>query len=742
MSTEKKEVEISRGLTKRSLAIGLVLIIAMTVYENVWNWTYAWNDRLQNFTPTMEGVLASPWYMFWSWALWIFFLPLLLFAFLPKRLRLTPQELAVIFAMILVTYPLAQRQGHLRNPASGALSTPKGWTADEPFRYIWKFMAPWHANTIPLTPDGRVDTKLIDAYWNARPRSRVPGPLGWPIEWGYFMPSIVFGFFEIIFTLFMAVFLAAILRKQYVEIEALPFPNATAATTLINEATTTPEGGSGWFATKPKLLSNKWLWIGALLAQVFMIPVWLGLLLPYAGVAATPYEVYTDVARNVIIPYMPIAVVYTIPWALGFGLLMPLEVLISWFITWIVFIVILTNVQWMAGIFTPPPTTASMDWYNSRAISYYFLRVDPAGQGLRAWSFGILLAAAFYPMWVHRRHVIATIKAMWKPQPELERGDIPIKWYWIGFIVSFIGYLALFSITAAAPYLWMTALSMILLMIAWVGVSRVRAETGWYGGFGPGGTLLGYRYPNHWWNRVALKNLIGESKPEGAATGANAVYFWTFQSCHSTFQNEYAPIGMPMPTMLEAFKVGYDTKTVARDLLVGVIIALIVAYWVCNTMVVWMFHTFNWYQGPGQARMVLHDWWTSGHASRGAPEGWRGYWYMGYGDPTGPDIPNTVTQYVIGAVVGVVLLWLRARFPAFIYNPLTIPMWGLVGRCSDVFVMFLLALIIKYLVVRTYGVIQYERKLIPLAIGLIIGGILLFVTDDILYFAFRRRFYV
>jgi len=748
MSKERKR-EVTTGLTPRSLIIGIALVIALSLYMVMGFYTNA-RSSIPEATPSRAGGAAagSMWSSFWSGAALTFFAPLIVFVLLPKRFRLRSQELAVIFTMIVVTYPWVMKCAPLLydasfvltygGPGTNTVESRGGWTTEEPFNQMIKWIAPYHFNTIPIVND-EVHRELL-YFANGGFLGRPPN-VAVPVRWDAFLPGLTFIFFEVFFLILMNIFLAAILRKQYVEIESLPFPNSTIGTTLVKEATTTP-GGTGWFANKPKILSNKWLWLGFLVSQVLMIPCWAALLLPYAGVSdVTPFQVYRSEVKELIIPLIPITVTFTNSWALGFGLLMPVNVLLSWFITWIVFIVILTNVQWMAGIFPPPPENASMSWYVSRAINYYFLQVDPPGQGLCAWSWGILVAAAFYPMWVHRRHVIATIKAIWQPSPDLERGQTSYKWLYLGLLLSYIGYLALFAITPAAPYLWMTAISVIILMITMVGVSRFRAETGAYGGFWASGSVWGYRYPNHWWNRLVLKNLIGEPKPEGCATGENAVYYWVFDSCHNFTQNEAPPSAAMMPTMLESFKIAYETGTRPRDLIIASAIAIIVAYWVGNPIFIWLRHAAPWREDAFSSKTdILHDLYTGGIASRGAMIGTRGYWYMGYGAPNGPDVTNTLIQYAIGIVLGVILFWLRARYPSFIYNPFAIVMWGLCYQAGDFFVLFLLALIIKYFVIKTYGVLFYEQKIIPLAIGIIIGGAFIFSVDDILYWAFKRIF--
>ncbi|MCS7120584.1 MAG: hypothetical protein NZ952_05210 [Candidatus Bathyarchaeota archaeon] len=724
-----EEVELKSGLTPKAVVTGVVLVALLAAWSTLFTYTYPMNTYLQPYLPA-DRVNMSIYWMFWAGALFTFFCPLLVFVLLPEKMRFTRQELSVIFAMVIVVYPLTVKTGNMMALPSIALSGAPWLDGDYPERNFW--IMPWHCPAWKRLPDGTWEYQ----YVNGGPVGR-PLNVAVPVRWDLYFPGYVFGFFELGLLLIMGFCVAALIRKQYIEVEALPFPNAAAATCLINEATTLPEGKAGFLGTKPKLLSNKWLWIGFLVAQGLMIPAWLGLILPRMGISATAYQFYATSA-NQIIPYIPVRIVFTAPWILGLGLLLPLDVLISHQITWIVFVVIIANLQWIVGFYGPPPATATMFWYIRQVEQNLLIRVSPGGQGLNAWAVGILIVGAIYPMWVHRRHVKSVIMSIFKPQPELERGDIKYRWYWLGLILSFIGYVLLFAIPEyrgynIRPFLWITALFLIFTLIMWLGEARLRAETGAVGGF-VSYVVLYYFSPRFWGPRALMAQLMGYPDVAGNASGRNMIYYWTFQSTHGMFCNQNSPIGIPIANMLEGFKVGHEAKVRPVDLLIAAIIGIVVAYWVCNPLWSWLLCTANWQGQQGLAEEhIRHDWHTSYTASRGAPIGWRGYWYMGYGDPW-PDVTNITYQYIIGGAVGLICFILRAKFPAFIYNPWTIVLWGVCrGNIHDAWFFFLVALIVKFIVIRVWGVTFYEKSLVPLSVGLIVGGALIFPINEIIY---------
>jgi hypothetical protein len=721
MSSEREVIK--KGLTPRAFIIGASLSVAITVWMTIWSYTISHLFSGYDYV-VGSWTQPSPYNLFWANGLWIFLIISLISAVLPGRFRLTPQELSVILTMVIITLPLVTNWHEVAYSASFCygLAAGGGWLSGE-FEKMLLWLEPWwvQTNAYPAAKN---------LYQNGGIFGR-PISVAIPIDWSIHIPWMTWHMLQIITLGCLGLFLAAIIRKQYVEIEALPFPNAVAATTILLGAATS--------SARPRIFSNKWMWLGVLISQILVIPGWIYLLGRLTGFDTTAFKFNTSPKYDLIIPFIPIALVWVAPWILGFGTLMPTEFLISYFITWIVFVVGIANIEWMIGLFTPPPATATMSWYVSR-ITTYLIVLNPPGIGMNGVVYGITLAAALYPLWAHRRHVIATIKAIWKkPSAEFEQNEaLPYKWLYVGAIVSFIAYLILFAITPAAPTLWIIAIFIILALVWFMGGARLIASAG-MGGKWTEATISLQSSPNQWMNRTIVAWIWGRPKPGGEPE--NAMFAFHVQGAQGYWLNR-AMNSFPTPILLDCFKVAEITKTRSRDILIAGIVALIIPAILGNPIHVWLDMQANWRMGPGQNSWTAHD---AGYsailAARGTPYGWRGYWYMGYPQTAEwPDLPGLWTLIIGGLVFGWLCFWLRTRYPSFIYTPLSIIFW-FSGLNADMwFFLLIVAFVIKYLIIRTFGVLYYEQKIVPMAVGLIVGGMIYMWADGAYYWLYGRVF--
>lgn len=727
MSGEK--VELAKGLTIRALIIGAALSVVLSVLMTIGAYTIS-----HHFSGTAYVVGASnspsPFNLFWCNGLWVMLLLILVTSPLPKRLRLTKQELTVILTMCIITIPLVTNWSEVAYAMTFAPESIAGggalYTVGGEADVLVKWWQGW-LTRIDAYPTSK--NQYVNGGWLGRPINVV---LPYPFE--KYLPMFVWHWGQIITLGLLCIFVAAILRRQYVDIEALPFPNAVAAVTLINEATEV-DG-------KVKIFRDKWFWLGFAVAQIMVLPGYIYILGSRLGFDTTWWQFNTAAKYDLIIPYMPLTFVWVAPWFLGFGTLMPTDFLISFFITWLVFIVGIANIEWMIGMFTPPPSNANMAWYVAR-IRDNLIILNPAGVGLNAVAYGIMIAAAVYPLWVHRRHVVTTIRALWrKPPTEVEEKEaLPYRWLYVGAILSFIGYLICFAITPAVGVLWLMIPFLILTVFWWIGGARFIATVG--GGGRWSEQRMGFNaIPNGWAARTALFSLYGKPTVQDALSGRVMLYahyihgvqgYWTMRSANS----------MPMPIVLDCFKVASVTGTRTRDILIAAIIGLLIPVFIAGPLRSSMNYWATWRVGPGQNSWCSEDaGWVAVIAARGEPYGWRDAWYIGYpvGNPW-PDVPGVTTLILIGLVIGVVCFWLKSRFSWFIYTPFAIVFWASELGGELWWFLLLIALIIKLIVIRTFGVLFYEEKIVPLATGLIIGG-MLYMTIDFTHYWFTGRVFV
>jgi len=724
-------VEVKRGLTIKSLTLGTVILLVYTVISviHVYTETAMYNGSLMAF----EGYADSRYYYyFWGEIIFTSFVVFLLLSLLRKRLGLTPQEYTVLFVFILFATPMLVNTTAVtyawwwlfHSMASGRLA----WYV--PAQLEW--MAPYYWFGTPA------DHLYINGGYVGRPLN-----VAVPVRWGPFLTIIGYNGAQVMFSAILMISLAAILRKQYLETEALPFPLVTTATELIRETTTVLEGATSWWSKRPGLLRNKWLGIGFLVAQALSVTgyIWWIKTIAAPGLDIKAFKPVIDI----IVPTIPIMTQWMAPHLLGFSLLMPLDVLISFFIVWIVIVVGLTNVLWMGGVFPPMPAASTMTSYVSRAQSYLII-MSPPGIGMNGIAYGVFLVGAIFPLFVHRGDVMSTLRAVFKPKPELEKDEaLSYRWLYLIAILGFLGYIALFAFTTPAV-VWIGAISLIMAIILWTGISRLRAETGGWGGYAIDLNVTLYPNFNQLWPRLTLLNVVGTPSTAGERW-PNSIHFNTIQMSQGYWKTLYAG-GMgslPMSLMLEAFSLAKSTRTRARDIFVTGIITLVLTFFLGSVLMVWIFHTANWSFLPATITSywngnLLDSAFTPMLNSRGTPLGARGYWYMGYGAPAGPDVPGTLTVISSGIIIAVVLFWIRTRYPAFIFNPWAIPLWFGLANAEQFWFMALIALLLKYLTIRVYGAKTYENKLLPLSLGLIIGAGFFFAMDRVLFFAFIRKF--
>jgi len=727
MSSEK--VELVKGLTVRALVVGVALSIFLTVAYVIGSYTISHHFSGYDY---VVGSWDSPsiFNFFWPVGLWTILLLTLVTSPLPRRLRLTKQELTVILTMCIMTIALTTCWSEVAYGMATRSTMGGGaiWTVGGQDNILIKWYCFWwsRVDAYPVEPH-----LYVNGGWIGRPINVVlPCPLH------LYAPAIIWHAAQMITLGLLCIFMAAILRRQFIDIESLPFPNATAASTLIIEATTEVEG-------KIKLFRDKWFWLGFALAQIMVIPGYIYVMGAIVGFDTTAFRIAaTTTSWNLIIPYIPLAFCWFAPWILGLGVLMPTDFLISFFITWIVFIVIIANVEWMMGMFSPPPATATMGWYAGR-INDYIIILNPPGIGLEGIAYGILIAAGIYPLWVHRSYVLTTLKALWrKPPAELEEKEaLPYKWLWTGAILSFIGYLICYAITPAAEVLWLMIPFIIMNIIWWIGGARFVATAG--GGMWSA-ARIGWGPHLNWAARAALFSLYGKPTVAGAISGRNLLYAHFVTGTHGYWTGRSAG-SMPMPVVLDCFKIGSATGTRMRDILIASIIGLVIPVAIANPLRISMNYWCTWRVGPGQ-----NSWASDDYAlqyvlvGRGEPYGWRDCWYEAYpvGNPW-PDVQGVSTLIIVGFIIGIVCFWLRARFTWFIYTPFSIWLWAYwtTNRGAEfLWFLLLIALIMRLIVIRTFGILFYEEKIVPLATGLFIGGMLYMTIDFAYYWQYGRVF--
>jgi len=226
--------------------------------------------------------------------------------------QLTPQELAVIFCMMLVSSMISSRglMEDLMPTMVGVnyFADPVNKWDKLFFPHIKKWLVPWD-------PSGPPKQEIVKGYYEGY-------FYGEPIPWGKWLPPLMIWSILILLVFFSFFCLAVIMRKQWVEGEKLPFPLVQLPLEMMTEG--------------DSFLSNRLMWFG------FAIPAFVFGLNGLQKVFPSLPEVPVDINLN---QYMT-----THPWTgvtffhayisfagIGFFYLLPSQLLFSFWFFYLLF---------------------------------------------------------------------------------------------------------------------------------------------------------------------------------------------------------------------------------------------------------------------------------------------------------------------------------------------------------------------------------------------------------------------
>ncbi|MEM2888290.1 MAG: DUF6785 family protein [Candidatus Bathyarchaeia archaeon] len=676
-----------------------------------------------------DYVDSSAQFMPWVWVLTYMFL----FVFINKWLKFSASEIALIMFMIIA--PMGLYNGYANYLY--ALFTypcymqvfPKTYP-DQLAKMTWLF--PWNGG-------GKWEDFYYPNGWIGRPQSV---DMWASVRWDLIGTAIVWNVAQMLSLILMSMFVIAIIRRQWVEVESLPFPNVALANLLVTSATETDKT-----KTESWIKRNKWLLIGILVGEVMLVGGWLDMVnRAFMGRSLDLSLLKVNTAAdnpniNLMIPYFPLTLMWQSPAGLGFSLMMPIDVLISFFIVFLIAVIIWPNLAVSAGIWATGPSKHILQGWSGYWL-WSALRLIPnspgGGSGWAAVAWGVLFAGALWPLVVGRKEIMASIRAISKPSPETEKNEVlSYKYLWIGAIVSGIVFLALLAPTGAI--LWVVALFTILSTLIWVGTARFTAETGGWGGFARDGFSLLHTggAHQHWAVRALLYNTVGDPRVNDPGSYVNQQIFYTIKG--TNWFSQQAPGYLPPTTLLmEGFSLAALTKLRNRDLFIGMATSIVVAFIVGVPLSGWLAAglTLPVAQGPNTSAANFELGIPIIHNTRDLPPGDSLAWYYGwpYGDVPMENFLKVIATWIIGIAIAFICYWLRSRYPKFIFHPMAIvlafgitqPPWGEAGRYLLVAAVALAA---KYLVTRYYGAKAFEEKVKPFALGSVIApGILYIIT--------------
>jgi hypothetical protein len=659
----KKGETLISGLTVKSITIGTALVIFWALYYVI----------VTGFSKTVMAQLPS--------ILVTFFMLTMIGRVMPKA-RLNPHELTVVYSMIASTMGMAL-----------------WWTAPNLYSSLYH---------LTQSPNAAVAPKYQPTFWCPTDISVLtPAYTGnAPVPWGEWTIPMLWWFSFSLMLILYTHFFALIMRKQFVDIEKLPFPIASAAHILME----TEDEKSTSFNSKLRIAL-----VGIVLGLI--IPGFFG---PFHTFLPTIPSLSDELNLN---PYL----IETLPNALlgasFFGgltvavlFLWPTDLLLSSFVFYVTFGIIIPVVQVKMGILPYIPGQVPLMYYYINVVPGLGGIFVPAEQASKAVQIatithiGAPMGIAVFSLLLAKDHIIKTIKAI--KNPEIE--DEPYRIYWIGLIASFLGFLGLL-VLCEMPILF-AILSLIVFQFYNLLNIRIRGEAGYVGNaslnYGPG--FGAYHYAP-----AAYTMVYFPVTQEARSTRA----FWVSEMFHGwSLTGSLTGSATPTPSVrgMESFKLASLTKTDIKGMIVTQIFASCLAIAIGIIVSLWGAYTFGlsarW---PSRFMPDMSNWVVDGIDSDCTATTFSMYIF-------GP--PPRLPEFLAGFILTGVLTFLRLRFVWFPLHPL-----GVVLSFTDLTFSWCLfygiVWVLKMLVLKIGSAKLYEEKAVPLCLGYIVGwAILWFIT--------------
>jgi hypothetical protein len=316
--------------------------------------------------------------------------------------------------------------------------------------------------------------------------------------------------------------LDVLLRRQWIEHERLSYPIVQ-----LPLAMTQSEG---------RFFRHKTMWMGLSIAAI--INLINGLHVLYPAIPEIPLRqvnlgrYFTEKPWNAI-GGTPI---YILPFAIGLGYLMPLEMSFSiWF--FYLFWKLERVIGSMFGLFS---------W---RGFPYY----GPQ-------SLGAYMALAFFALIAGRHHFWRIAKGVFRTHPDEAREPMQYRWAVMG-LSGGLAFIVIFSYQAGMA-IWIAILYLLIYFLIAISLSRIRAEVG------PPTHELALATP-----RRFLIQVFGTRRLSTSSLTTMTLYI-SFHRYHRSH---------PMPHTLEGFKMSaeakMDNRRLIRVMVLTTVFAILVAFW-------------------------------------------------------------------------------------------------------------------------------------------------------------------
>jgi hypothetical protein len=631
----------------------------------------------------------------------VFLLPLILSviaAVIGPKVR--KGELVIICAMVAITWTFTTYPGIIWTTTmlgtARALSGSYGtWTMGYGAVHNWIF-----------GPDPNVA-----ANWNS-------WMYGGPVDWNAWLPSRMVSIATVLPLLLSYVFLSSLWRRMWIDIEALPYPFATANSTIINMAYEKTEKGT------PRIFTNAYLWIGLVIGFLLMFPYWGPVLVP--GIYATklsntfwyPVNSLSQTSLDASFGLPNTALNFNLqPWYVAAGFLVPSTTLLSYIVGTLITGYLLAALPVWIGAWEAysSPGDVSTLW---RGYTGPMMQAWTNQWGARAFmAIGAMIGLVYFPLVIHRTEVLDSLKSIFgKGSPEVEKREpMKYRYLWLGYIICVLWYVFMWDYRAGggsslgnlnwlAGIIWVVATGWMYM----IGQARLEAEMGLVC------SPVNCNMFAHNWNEGIKSWLFADQTSPFFINDLKQRYL--VQSSDVSWFDQTFRVA-PFTYLLHYFKIGSLNGVRSKHIFIGAIIAVIVA------VIVVPFASLQFWCMFGATRLKEF-------AYSGSPANYfqRGPTYSCLtlvgdyyrGGTIAKPIPQEWIQAAIAAVAISCIYIVRARFAWFPLNAAGVAlgfMW-----CVDYFLWAaIVAYILKLIVLRVGGLKLYQEKAMPLAIGVAVA---------------------
>lgn len=502
------------------------------------------------------------------------------------------------------------------------------------------------------------------------------------IPWGQLMPAIIWRFFTFAFFAGISVGLISIFRRQWIDIEMLPYPHVTLAYNAI--------------VGVEEVRNPKWT---GRIAFILGFIIGFGLEISRALIAFFPWfpDLYSF-RSNTCGPGTHQFTIIGTTWHYGIAKQFPLYALVFLAPLHSLFSVVF----W--GIVYEIASSIAV------ALGYYTGYTDMGFCG-RSWcgentpwadpplAFGCLIAGislgAFVMTIFHERHhIITTLKiAFGRVEGSKIEANEPMSYRsaWIIFIASFALMTCLFM--SAGMSFWASFAVTLTGVVVWFTMSQLWGRVGFS------------NEPGYDFAPAFVKSLLWPDKYALPVTHTDHVLAHTF--VYEECCGPYMPWGTTFYTVLGSYKMAGLMKVHPRNVVKIASIALIVAMFTACMMNI----ILPGYYGMGRTHML-----TSINLMGRVNDMWS--------RPSPHPIVEIAPWIAGGFTFMVIMSLLYARF-LWLPDPLmAIVAWDWVGSLMGTWSATLVAGIVKWLVLRIGGSRLYEEKAVPFVGGFILGAAL------------------